>query len=233
MRYLQLTILLFTVCVIAKSSNRVYILHGYAGPGFEMIPILKALEKEGFDCTLFRYHSFVDDADSVGLDLIKRIQSDGADTISFVTHSMGAFVVRSIYWHIDSLANFPIINRIVMIAPPNKGTTVADFYNKIHFLRFFLGPNLQNMTTDSIKGASRYPIPTCEVGLITGSFGSSKTLNLLIDADNDCMVDPKLARLGIEKDYVHVKSWHLGLLYDKRVIKYVISFLKWGKFTVK
>jgi len=233
MRYLQLTILLLTVCVIAKSSNRIYILHGYAGPGFEMRTILKAVEKEGYDCTLFKYHSFVDDVDSVGLDLIKRIQSDGADTISFVTHSMGALVVRSIYKHIDSLAGFPIIKRIVMIAPPNNGTQVADFYYKYRFFRYFLGPNIRNMTTDSIFGAVKYPIPTCEVGLITASFGGSKTLNVLLDADNDGLVAPKHSKLGVEKDSVYVKTWHVGLLFDKRVIRYVISFLKWGEFTVK
>ena len=233
MRYLQLTILLLTVCMIAKSSNRIYFLHGYAGPGFEMKKILKAVEKEGYDCTLFKYRSMVRDVDSVGLDLIKRIQSDGADTISFVTHSMGALVVRSIYEHLDSLADFPIIKRIVMIAPPNNGTKVADFYYKSHFLRHILGPNLKNLTTDSINGAGRYPIPTCEVGLITGSFGGSKKLNLFLDADNDGMVVPEQAKLGIEKDSISIKSWHFGLLYDKRVVKYVISFLKWGKFAVK
>ena len=218
--------------MIAKPSNRIYFLHGYGGPGFEMKRILKAVEKEGYDCTLFKYRSMVRDVDSVGLDLIKKIQSDGADTISFVTHSMGALVVRSIYKHIDSLADFPIIKRFVMIAPPNNGTQVADFYYKFHFLRHILGPNLKNLTTDSITGASRYPIPTCEVGLITGTFGGSKMLNLFLDADNDGMVVPEKAKLGIEKDCAYVKSWHFGLLYDKRVTKYVISFLKWGKFAV-
>lgn len=233
MKYLLLTILLLTVCMIAKSSNLIYFLHGYGGPGFEMKWILKAVEKEGYNCTIFKYRSMVRDVDSVGLDLIKKIQLDGADTISFVTHSMGALVVRSIYKHIASLTDFPIIKRIVMIAPPNNGTQVADFYYKFHFLRQFLGPNLKNLTTDSIVGASKYPIPTCEVGLITGTFGGSKTLNLFLDADNDGMVVPEQAKLGIEKDIVYLKSWHFGLLYDRRVTRYVISFLKLGIFEVK
>ena len=76
MRYIPLTILLLTVSMIAKSSNRIYFLHGFGGPGFEMKWILKAVEKEGYDCTLFKYRSMVRDVDSVGLDLIKKIQSD-------------------------------------------------------------------------------------------------------------------------------------------------------------
>jgi len=233
MRYFPLAILLLLLCKTARSSNRIYFLHGFGGPGIEMRWILKAVEKEGFDCTLFKYHSLVRDVDSVGLDLIKQIQLDDADTISFVTHSMGALVVRSIYKHLDSLADFPTIKRFVMIGPPNNGTKVADFYFKFRFLRHILGPNLRNLTTDSITGSSRYPIPTCEVGLITGSFVGSKTLNVFLDADNDGMVVCEQAKLGIEKDSIYIKSWHFGLLYDKRVSKYVISFLKWGKFTDK
>jgi triacylglycerol lipase len=218
--------------MFSESSNRIYFLHGYAGPGFEMNKILKAVEKEGYNCTLFNYRSMVDDIDSVGRDLIKRILADKEHTISFVTHSMGALVVRSIYKHIDSITDFPIIQRIVMIAPPNNGTPIADFYTKFHFLNFFLGPNLKNLTTDTVTGAPRYPIPTCEVGLITGSFSGSKNLNLFIRTDNDGIVVPEQAKLGIEKDYVNIKSWHFGLLYDKRVAKYVISFLKSGRFSL-
>jgi triacylglycerol lipase len=217
--------------MFAESSHRIYLLHGYAGPGFEMKKILKALEKEGYNCTLFNYRSMVDDIDSVGKDLIKRIQSDRVDIVSFVTHSMGALVVRSIYNHIV-FADFPIIQRIVMIAPPNNGTPIADFYNKFHFLRFLLGPNLKNLTTDLLSGAGQYPIPTCEIGLITGSFYGSKKLNLFIRSDNDGIVAREQAKLGVEKDNVNIKSWHFGLLYDKRVVKYVISFVKYGRFTL-
>jgi triacylglycerol lipase len=217
--------------IISKASNKIYFLHGYGGPGFEMNRILKAVEKSGFDCSLFKYRSLVKDIDLVGLDLIKQIQLDGADSISFVTHSMGALVVRSIYNYIDSLDSFPIINRIVMIAPPNNGTQVADFYYKFSFLRHVLGPNLRNLTTDSIYGARRYPIPTCEVGLITGSFVGSKTLNLFLEEENDGLVVPAQAKLGIEKDTVLIRSWHFGILFKKKVASHVISFLEYGSFT--
>jgi len=216
--------------MLVKTSHRIYLLHGYAGPGFEMKKILKALEKEGYNCTLFTYRSMADDIDSVGKDLIKRIQSDRVDIISFVTHSMGALVVRSIFEHIVLIPNFPTIRRIVMIAPPNNGTPVADFYIKLRFLKFFLGPNLKNLSTNSISGAGRYPIPTCEIGLITGSFKGSKHLNLFIKSENDGIVAREQAKLGIETDIVNIKSWHFGLLYDKRVVKLVISFLRYGKF---
>ena len=223
--------ILLSLSMYVNASNKVFFLHGYAGPGFEMKKILKAVEVAGYDCTLFKYKSFVDDVDSDCIDLIKKIQSEKIDTISFVTHSMGALVVRAIYSHLDSLPDFPVIQRIVMIAPANNGTPVADFYAKVRFLRPFLGPNIHNLTTNPVTGAGRYPIPTCEVGLIAGSFSGSKVLNIFTNKDNDGLIVLDQTRLGIEKDTVFLNAWHFGILYDKKVIRYVISFLKYGKFT--
>jgi triacylglycerol lipase len=216
--------------MISKSQHKVYFIHGYAGPGFEMKKLFIAAEKEGFDSTLFSYRSMTKDIETVAHQLIQKIQSDCAESISFVTHSMGALVVRSMYNEVDNLQRFPLIRRIVMIAPPNNGTAVADFYYKIPVLRFLLGPNLKNLTTNSITGSGRYPLPNCEIGLITGSFKWSKYLNIFLKDDNDGLIIPEKASLGIEKDVMNVKSWHFGILYNKKVIKNVISFLKFGQF---
>jgi len=216
-----------------ETSNRVYFLHGYFGPGFEMRKILKAVEKEGYDCTLFTYRSLLDEIDSIGKDLIRKILSDKVDNISFITHSMGALVVRSIFEHVNTIENFPSVQRIVMIAPPNNGTPIADFYNRFQFSKFLLGPNLKNLTTDPKSGAAKYPIPSCEIGLITGILAGSKKLNIFMKCDNDGILAPEQERLGNEKDIINIGSSHFGLLYNKTVIENVISFLKYGVFASK
>ncbi|MFT3753896.1 MAG: hypothetical protein QM800_13805 [Paludibacter sp.] len=131
----------------------------------------------------------------------------------------------------DSLTAFPFIYRIIMIAPPNNGSPVADFFAQFSFLKFIVGPNVNNLTTNPVTGASRYPIPTCEVGLIAGSFGNERGFNIFVKGDNDGVLIPEKTKLGIEKDIVFVKSWHIGLLFNKKVIKHVISFLEEGKFS--
>ena len=68
MRYFLLAMLIVGFNIISKASNKIYFLHGYGGPGFEMNRILKAVEKSGFDCSLFKYRSLVKDIDLVGLD---------------------------------------------------------------------------------------------------------------------------------------------------------------------
>ena len=143
---------------------------------------------------------------------------------------MGALVVRSLYEHIDSLTVFPFIHRIVMIAPPNNGSPVADFFAQFSFVKQIVGPNVNNLTTNPVTGAGKYPLPTCEVGLIAGSYAGKKGFNIFIKGDNDGVLIPENTKMGIEQDVAFVKSWHVGLLFNKKVIKLVMTFLDKGRF---
>lgn len=212
------------------ATTKIYLIHGYGGIGIEMKEIQKSIDKKGFNSEIFSYPSLTEDVDSVGISLFMKIQRENYDTVSFVTHSMGALVVRSLYEHIDSLSTFPFIHRIVMIAPPNNGSPVADFFAQFSFVKHIIGPNINNLTTNPNSGAGKYPIPKCEVGLIAGSFTKERGYNIFVKGDNDGVLIPEQTKIGIEKDVAFIKSSHVGLLYNKTVIKYVNSFLIAGKF---
>ncbi len=62
---------------------------------------------------------------------------------------MGALVVRSMLQYSNKDNDFPIIFRIVMIAPTNKGCEIADHYSSFKILKKILGPNIIHMRTDS------------------------------------------------------------------------------------
>ena len=214
----------------ANASTKVYLIHGYGGLGIELKEIQKAINKKGFVSEIYSYPSLVKDVDSIGNILFNKIQKENFDTVLFVTHSLGALVVRSMYEHLDSLTSFPFIHRIVMIAPPNNGSPVADFFAQFSFVKHIIGPNINNITTNPLTGAGKYPIPTCEVGLIAGSLGGKRGYNIFVKGDNDGVLLPEQTKMGIEKDVVFVKSGHIELLFNKKVKEYVTSFLIHGKF---
>lgn len=212
------------------ASRKVYLIHGFGGKCAQMEKINKALIKNGYTTENYDYLSLEDDVDSVGKMLFDKIKSESFDTVSFVTHSMGALVFRAMNEYTDTAQVFPLMDRIVMIAPPNNGSPVADYFAQYSFFKFILGPNITNLTTDPKLGAAKYPIPGCEVGLIAGKHGDKKGYNVLLKTDNDGVLAPEKTKLGIEKDVVFVTAWHNGLLRNEKVIKYTLSFLKTGKF---
>ncbi len=224
-------LLLFSLPLVA--SHKVYLIHGYAGLGLEMQLIKSSLDEAGFHAEIFTYPSLREDVDTAAMGLWHKIEADRPDTVYFVTHSMGALVARSVYHHLPARGWKPFIHRIVMIAPPNKGTPVADFFVQSRLARLLGGPNLPNLTTDPEKGAYSYPIPDAETGLILGVRGGRKGFNLFLEEDNDGLIIPKDAILGNEKDLVFIKATHAGILFKSLTVRMVIKFLRTGRFPWK
>lgn len=215
------------------SSHKVYLIHGYAGLGLEMQKIKNKLDDAGYTAEIFTYPSLRQDVDTAAVGLCAKIEADSPDTVYFVTHSMGALVARSVYRHMSPDKKQPFIHRIVMIAPPNKGTPVADFFVQSKLARFLGGPNLPNLTTDPEEGAMSYPIPDAETGIIIGVRGGRNGYNLLLDDDNDGLIIPEDALLGNEKDLIFIKATHTGILLKSSTSHYIISFLNTGIFSGK
>jgi hypothetical protein len=211
------------------ATHKVYILHGYAGSAIQMEKIYKGLIHEGYITENYSYPSFKENIDSIGHDLFLKVKQENYDTVSFVTHSMGALVVRSMYQYLDSTIHFPFIYRFVMLAPPNKGTEMADFFSRSSFSSF-LGPNVLLMRTDSGSYTFKLPVPTCEVGLIVGIKGEKPWFNPFMKDDNDGTVTMKSAILGNEKEIITVKSMHILMPLKKKVIMLVNRFMKTGSF---
>lgn len=211
------------------ATHKVYVIHGFGGFALQMEKINQGLKKAGYLTENYSYHSFSKDLDSVGLDLYNKVKHDNFDTVSFVTHSMGALVVRSMYKNIVSTSHFPFIFRIVMLAPPNKGTEMADIFSN-PTTEFLLGPNVKHMKTDSDSYANKLPIPTCEVGIIAGVKGRKPWFNPFLKEDNDGNVSLSLTTLGNEKDVVLIKASHGLMTQQEKVSKLINSFMKNGSF---
>lgn len=232
-KYLFTFVLLSVVALEMRAGHTIYLIHGYGGFSLEMQKIKRSLETDGYRTEFFSYPSMREDIDSAAYHLYLKILADNSDSISFVTHSMGALVARSVFRYLPRNINAPFVFRIVMIAPPNKGTPVADFFVQSRIARFLGGPNLSNLTTDPLGGANSYPVPDIETGIILGIRGDKKGYNIFLEDDNDGMIIPKHALLGNEQDLAFVKATHAGILYKQETIRLILHFLKKGKFPLK
>jgi len=232
---LLLNLLLLLIPYTIFGSQEVYLLHCYFCPREWMDKIEKSCLKENFNTRNYGYKSITENLDTLGHELYLEIKNSENDTVSFVTHSMGALVVRSMLKYSQNDERFPIIYRIVMIAPPNHGSEMADFGSTVENLPNFVGPNMELMKTDSNSYTNKLPVPVhSEVGIIIGSLGKDKQgYNPFIKGDNDGLVTPESAKLGIEKDFAVVKEFH-GLLPQRKIVcQLVVEFLKTGAFPVK
>ncbi len=225
-----LTLILFP----AYGNQKVFIIHAYASPRFVMYKINKSLKKENYTTENYRYKSMYVGLDSLGGQLYNTIKASKLDTVSFVTHSMGALVLRSMLQHSDTDTNFPVIHRVVMIAPPNKGAEVADYLAAKPKLRKILGPNMKRMTTHSNSYVNQLPKPKySEVGIIVGIRGKKNGYNPFIKGDDDGILSIDKVKLDMNEDLVFIKNDHLFITQEKSVSQLIVNFLNTGIFISK
>ena len=233
MKFFFSLVLLVSISSVS-GKYKIFVIHGYGSPKILMGKINRSIEDEHFLTENYGYKSMLEDLDTLGKQLYVNIKKSGVDSVSFVTHSMGALVVRSMLQYSTKDKNFPIIFRIVMIAPPNRGAEIADIYSSIGIIQKLLGPNIQNMKTDSGSYANKLPVPNnSEIGIIIGIRGKKYGYNPFINGDNDGLLLRKERRWGLRRTLQSLKSEHSLLTQNKTVCKLVIEFLKSGLFLSK
>jgi len=231
MRFSIVIILCLLMIMPASANHKTYLVHGYMSPKSWMNKVDKYLKKENFNTENYGYRSMTDDLDSLGKDLYQHIKNSDEDSISFVTHSMGALVVRSMLQYSAIDDSFPVITKIVMITPPNKGAEIANFFTRLKILKFIYGPNVPFMVTDSGSYVNKLPVPQGpETAVIIGARGKKHGYNLFIKGDNDGLLTPPKALLGNERDVIILHNDHITMPLKKDVCKLVVDFLNKGSF---
>ncbi len=213
--------------VLQQNGEWVVLLHGIMrGPG-SMDKIQKALEHRGYHVLNFGYPStsgsIADSADLLSRE-IKKLPSDSK--INFVTHSMGAIVVR--YY----LANYreAAASRFVMIAPPNRGSSLAKRLAGFPLFKRILGRAGVELAKTNSSLIENLPPLRCEFGVIAGGLGNGSGLNPLIPGDDDMTVSVEETKLPGMKDFIQIRGQHSLLLLQQEVADNVISFLEKGIF---
>lgn len=160
-------------------------------------------------------------------EMVNECQKYKPKKIHFVTHSVGGVVLRA-YLQNSKLAN---IGRIVMLAPPNHGSQLADLLQHNIIFQIITGPTGQELTT------SKTSIPNIlnqvtrfEIGIIAGNFSFNPFMKMIFHDENDGKVSVSSTRMKGMKDFLVLPVSHTFMTQNKLVIKEVSYFLENGKF---
>lgn len=148
--------------------------------------------------------------------------------VHFVTHSLGGLLVRA---YLGSVV-IPNLGRVVMLAPPNQGTEVADRLRGWWPFRVATGPSGQQLGTGPDGVASRLPLIRGEVGIIAGDRSTNPLFDSWIDGASDGKVGVARTRLPGMTDHLVVRAGHTFLPWRPDVVRQVFAFIERGRFDV-
>lgn len=141
--------------------------------------------------------------------------------INFVTHSMGGILVRYLF------KNYKINNpgRVVMLAPPNKGSELANRFYKIH------GPACAQIMRDKRSFVNKLGDINFECGIIAGGKNYYFFLEKYFRGKkNDGIVSVNSAEVKGQKSFIELDKGHTLIMYSNEAIKKIEHFMKKGKF---
>ena len=213
------------------AQDVVVLLHGLGLNRVAMFRIARTLRREGYRVINVSYPSRSLPVEELGErwlpELLRSHDVVTAARVHFVTHSMGGIIVR--VWLRDSA--LPNLGRIVMLAPPNHGSEVADRLRGFPPFRVFTGVNGKRLG----KGADSVPLKlgpvSAKVGIIAGNRSLNPLFSAWIAGPDDGKVSVESARLEGMRDFKIMPHSHTWLQWRRDVVKEVSAFLRTGAFT--
>ena len=211
-----------------RSDRLVVLLHGMGRSKDSFRAMKEALEEDGYEVADVNYpstrRSVREHSEAIAL-LLARME--GARSVSFVTHSLGGIVARDLLPLDREWKKSLNVERLVMIAPPNRGSAIAEVLKDWIAYKAVLGEVGQNLTPGEVE---RIPPPTCEFGVIAGGTGESRGLNPLLEGDNDGIVTVEETRMPNASDFLLIDASHTYIMANPECIEATRRFLKTGRF---
>jgi pimeloyl-ACP methyl ester carboxylesterase len=209
----------------------VLLLHGLYRTAASMALIEHHLIRQGYGVINIDYASTRSDIASVAQEevtaAVAAAKEQGYERIHVVTHSLGALVIRS-YLQDHRL---PEGSRIVMLAPPNQGSELADWaYRTFPKLRRVAGPAANQLGTRGRPFASRLHPVSEAVGILIGEKSWNPLSSKILPGADDGAVPLERAKLQEMQDFMVVPCNHSSIILDKNVRYQIVRFLQRGRF---
>lgn len=211
-----------------NSGDYVVILHGIARSSNHMNNISDYLNKSGFDVININYPSTTYKIGELTGIINKEISKKAIKnkSIHFVGYSMGGLMVRALI-HKYKYKN---LGRVVQLAPPNKGSEVADFLKNFWPYKKIYGPAGQQLVTDQSVIKHLFGEVDYELGIIAGNSTIDPISSAIIPGENDGKVAVERTKLKGMKDHIVVNASHSFFPSNKKVKRQTLHFLKNGNF---
>lgn len=207
------------------------LLHGLIRSAASMEPMEDALAEAGFLTVNVDYPSREHELEVLAPMAVEEgiggcREQGTSGRIHFVTHSLGGILVR------QYLANnaLPELGRVVMLAPPNRGTVAVDKLKDVPGFDWMNGPVGRQLG----KGENSVPLALPPVDFEVGIIAGNRTIDPLTSA---VLPDPDDGRVSVEDtklegmtDFSVVEHSHAFMMRMPDTIELTLRFLRHGSF---
>lgn len=227
--FIPLVDLYFLENVPDGEGDYIVALHGIARSDKSMRKFANYMRQEGFEVININYPSTRANLGSL-VDYVNEVitsrVNDKKKKVHFIGHSMGCLITRALITkhRPDNLG------RVVMIAPPNQGSEVADYLKDNFLYKFLFGPAGQQLITDQSEFKKMFGEVNYELGVIAGDSSLAPVGSIIIPGPDDGRVSVKATRIEGMKDHIILPDNHTFIVRDEEAMRQANHFIKFGHF---
>lgn len=206
----------------------IVLIHGLARTKLSMIPIAIAAKLRGHRVINWHYPSrrrtIAEHVEAFAAEVAPKLHD--AERVDFITHSLGGIIIRQF------LAEHPLTNlgRVVMLAPPNRGSEVADVLGRRPLLRLAMGKPGRELGTSPSSVPNQLPAANFPLGVIAGTRTANPLFSRWIQGPNDGKVSVERTMCDGMQALLVVTRTHTFMPWAPDVIASAMRFVEAGSF---
>jgi len=217
-----------------ERSETVVLLHGLGRSSRSLLGLELELRQAGYATYAVDYPStrlgIAALAEAVAHDLASQQIWQVSSRVHFVTHSMGGIVLRQLIGRVLMPEELGAIGLVVMLAPPNQGSEVADLTSRWPLSRMIMGPALEELAVSRKQAIPAWKADIA-LGIIAGTAGWAYPLGqLCLPKPHDGRVSVDATRLEGMRDHLVLPASHSLMMRRPDIRLQVLHLLKTGWF---
>lgn len=209
----------------------VVLIHGALRWKLGLLPTARFLNKRGFDTKIFGYatrrHTLREHGEMLDEFLQDWLGERRPPVLGFVTHSMGGLVARA-YLARERAQAHSMSQRLVMLAPPNQGSKLAQLNKQLRPFHWLYGKAASELLPENVQSLPLPPSTAQVIVLAGGRLDGREGYHPSLDGNDDGVVAVRETQLGEVEPQV-VGGVHSFLQWRSDVLDRAARFLVSGE----